>query len=73
MVSIKNGSQRFKVDATGCRTNIIDNELLDMAKEYSAGHNQFAVPLTLIYQKDVLVPQYYDRSEERRVGKECRL
>ena len=33
-----------------------------MAKEYSEGHSQFAVPLTSIYQKDVLVPQYYDMS-----------
>ena len=41
----KNGSQRFKVDAAGRRTNVIDNELLDMAGEYSAGHSQFAVPL----------------------------
>ena len=58
----KNGSQRFKVDVTGSRTSVIDNELLDMAKEYSEGHSQFAVPLTSIYQKDVLVPQYYDMS-----------
>lgn len=33
-----------------------------MAGEYSAGHSQFAVPLALTRQKDVLVPQYYDMS-----------
>ena len=63
----KNGSDRFVVDADGKRTDIIDNELLRLSKEYSAGNTDelFIVPLSTTYDSDVLVPRYYDRSLQK--------
>ncbi len=60
----KNGSDRFVVDMTGKRTDIIDNELLRLSNEYAAGQkdNLFTVSLLEIYDSDILVPRYYDRS-----------
>ena len=57
----KNGSIRFKVDSTGSRTDEEDNELLDLALEYSKGKQQFLVPLDDVYAADVVVPRYYDQ------------
>ena len=60
----KNGSDRFIVDENGKRTSIIDNELLQLSKEYSSGNMDelYTVPLKQTYSSDVLVPQYYDWS-----------
>ena len=63
----KNGSDRFVVDVNGKRTDIIDNELLRLSKEYSAGNTDelFIVPLSTTYDSDVLVPRYYDHSLQK--------
>lgn len=60
----KNGSDRFVVDETGKRTDVIDNKLLEQAIEYSQGEkkNQYDIALSTIYKSDVLVPQYFDQS-----------
>lgn len=60
----KNGSDRFVVDETGKRTDVIDNKLLEQAIEYSQGKkkNQYDIALSTIYKSDVLVPQYFDQS-----------
>lgn len=60
----KNGSDRFVVDSNGKRTDIIDNELLRLSIEYSAGNMSelSVVPLSKTYDSDILVPQYYDYS-----------
>lgn len=60
----KNGADRFVVDSHGNRTNIIDNQLLEQAIEYSKGDlsNAFTIPLREVLSSDVLVPQYYDKS-----------
>ena len=56
----KNGSVRFKVDASGRRTADEDNQLMDMADEYSKGVTPISVSLSDVYSADVLVPRYYD-------------
>ena len=57
----KNGSDRYVVDAGGNRTDKIDNELLDAAMEYSNQPQKFPqIPISQIYQNDILVPSYYD-------------
>ena len=60
----KNGCDRFVVDETGKRTDVIDNKLLEQAIEYSQGEkkNQYDIALSTIYKSDVLVPQYFDQS-----------
>lgn len=60
----KNGSDRFVVDKSGKRTDIIDNELLRLAQAYSVGHMDelYIIPLSETYRSDVLVPRYYDHS-----------
>ena len=63
----KNGSDRYVVDANGQRTDEIDNELLNQASRYqSDGREDFvAVPIKTTYQRDVLVPRYYDKTLEQ--------
>ncbi|HPM63333.1 MAG TPA: N-6 DNA methylase [Bacillota bacterium] len=56
----KNGSTRYKVDSAGRRTSQVDNELIDMAVKYSEGVRTLVSPLSSVYEKDVLVPRYYD-------------
>ena len=60
----KNGSDRFVVDASGNRTDKIDNELLRQSVDYSHGKNDefYFVPVKETYDADVLVPRYYDQS-----------
>lgn len=60
----KNGSDRFVVDSTGKRTDVIDNELFRLSCKYLEGYRQgmFEVPLSMTYKYDVLVPRYYDYS-----------
>jgi len=60
----KNGSDRFVVDSSGKRTTEIDNELYDMAVKYGNAETDgfVKVPLREVYEKDVLVPSYYDKS-----------
>ncbi len=60
----KNGSDRFVVDANGKRTAQIDNELYDMAVKYGEHEDSdfVKVKLSEVYEKDVLVPAYYDKS-----------
>jgi type I restriction enzyme M protein len=62
----KNGSDRFVVDESGQRTDAIDNELLKQAIMYeNSDESGFTeVPLSLVYQKDILVPRYYDQTLE---------
>lgn len=63
----KNGSDRFVVDQTGKRTDVIDNELLRLAKEYASGRldELYSVSLSDVYASDVLVPRYYDLSLQK--------
>lgn len=63
----KNGSDRYVVDANGQRTDEIDNELLKQASRYqSEGGKGFVdVPIQTTYQRDVLVPRYYDQTLEQ--------
>lgn len=63
----KNGSDRYIVDANGQRTEEIDNELLKQATLYqvSGGKGFVDVPIQTTYQRDVLVPRYYDKTLEQ--------
>ncbi len=56
----KNGGTKYKVDAQGQRTDLVDNELLDVSIEYAKGNRPTAVCLANVYANDVIVPQYYD-------------
>ncbi len=63
----KNGSDRYVVDAEGQRTGEIDNELLTQASLYqrNGGTAFVSVPIQTVYQRDVLVPRYYDKTLEQ--------
>ena len=63
----KNGSDRYVVDVNGQRTDEIDNELMKQASLYqiSGGKGFVDVPVQETYQRDVLVPRYYDQSLEQ--------
>ncbi|WP_314857148.1 N-6 DNA methylase [Stomatobaculum longum] len=63
----KNGSDRFVVDASGQRTDKIDNQLLDLALVYASDNDTdiYKVPLKRIYEADVLVPNYYDAALQK--------
>lgn len=63
----KNGSDKYVVDANGQRTDEIDNELLNQASRYQSdgGEDFVAVPIKTTYQRDVLVPRYYDKTLEQ--------
>lgn len=61
----KNGSTRFVVDEDGKRTKTVDNQLLEQAEDYGKSHKSkfvFTAKLKDTYDKDVLVPQYYDKT-----------
>lgn len=60
----KNGSDRYVVDSNGKRTDEIDNELLKQASLYQASGGKWfeSVPVQKTYDKDGLVPRYYDRA-----------
>ena len=63
----KNGSDRYVVDANGQRIDEIDNELLKQASRYQSeeGKGFVNVPIQTTYQRDVLVPRYYDQTLEQ--------
>ncbi len=60
----KNGEEKFKVDSTGNRTDIVDNELGDVSIAYEKNiplsTPMYHIPLTEVESRDVIVPQYYD-------------
>ena len=60
----KNGGTRFKTDSTtGLRTDEVDNELLEYVGAFLLGEKTIGesrVPITDIFQNNVLVPTYYD-------------
>ena len=62
----KNGDEKYKVNASGIRTDEIDNELGDVSVAYEKKLPLplplFSVPLKEVIEKDVMVPQYYDTS-----------
>lgn len=57
----KNGSTRYKVNSCGQRTQVEDNELMDMALSYNGGLRPISVGLAKINECNVLVPRYYDK------------
>jgi len=57
----KNGSTRYKVNASGQRTEEEDNELMDAAEAYCKGICPIAVNLSTVYERNVVVPRYFDK------------
>lgn len=71
----KNGGDRFVVDAEGKRTDKIDNQLLDVALGYESRKYLMTTSISLadVYEKDVLVPRYYDSLLQKPFERLCKI
>lgn len=59
----KNGMTRYRVNADGQRTDVIDNEMLEHVEAYNMGETppgMVQVTVADARARDVLVPSYYD-------------
>jgi len=72
----KNGAPRFKTDPkTGLRTDQLDNELIEAVDAYLNNRKspgQAVVPLKTVYEKQVIVPTYFDVRYGQRIKKQLR-
>ena len=69
----KNGQPRYRTDpATGRRTNEPDNQLLEAVDAFLAGRKspgEAVVPLKKVYERQVIVPTYYDKRYDEPIGR----